>query len=157
MKKKPQRSAVKKKRQQKRPPARKPPGKPKTTKADVRIATLITPMPHTIGPKQSLAKAHAIMRGANIRHLPVLDGGKLVGIVTERDLHLVETFKDVDPDEVPVEEAMTSEPYAVRYDVPLSVVAKTMADRKYGAAIVVDDDGQVVGVFTTTDALRALI
>ncbi len=127
------------------------------TREPVRIAALITPMPLTIGPKQSLAKAHEIMRRANIRHLPVLDGDKLVGMVSQRDLHLIETFKDVEPEKVPVEEAMTTEPYAVRYDVSLSEVARTMADRKFGAVVVVDDDGRVVGVFTTTDALRALI
>ena len=52
---------------------------------------------------------------------------------------------------------MTSDPYAVRYDTTVAVVARTMADKKYGAVVVVDDDGQVLGVFTTTDALNALI
>lgn len=54
-----------------------------------------------------------------IRHLPVLDGGKLVGIVTQRDLHLVETLKGVDQQTVTVEEAMSQDVYTVEPETPL--------------------------------------
>jgi acetoin utilization protein AcuB len=122
-----------------------------------RISMLVSLLPHTIGADQPLAKAHALMRSHGIRHLPVLEGGKLVGMLSERDLHLIETFKDVDPNVAKVGEALLHEPFSVRYDATVADVARTMADFKYGAAAVVDDDGQVIGVFTTTDALRALI
>jgi acetoin utilization protein AcuB len=61
------------------------------------IQKYMTPMPHTIGSDQSLQKAHELMREFKIRHLPVLKGGKLVGILTDRDIALVETLKDVNP------------------------------------------------------------
>ena len=69
------------------------------------IDQFMTRAPHTIGYHQTLATAHRMMRELSIRHLPVLDGGKLVGILSQRDLHFIETLKDVDPDEVPVSEA----------------------------------------------------
>jgi len=96
------------------------------------------------------------MREHNIRHLPVLHGGKLAGMVTVRDLHLVETLQDVNPEAVKIEEAMSSDPYVVAPTATLKEVAREMADRKLGSAIVVDG-GKVVGVFTTVDALHALM
>ena len=111
--------------------------------------------PHTIGRDQTLAKAHEMMRKCGVRHLPVLEGGKLAGMVTLRDLHLIETLRDVDPEEVRVEEAMTPEVYVVSPDTPLDEAARTMAEHKYGSAVVVDH-GKVAGVFTTIDALGAL-
>jgi len=125
------------------------------TKKPLTIRDYMTESPHTIGSEQSLTKAHALMREHSIRHLPVLHGGKLAGMVTVRDLHLVETLKDVDPENVRVEEAMTTEPYVVAPSATLKEVVLEMADRKLGSAVVVDGK-KVVGVFTTVDALRAL-
>jgi acetoin utilization protein AcuB len=95
------------------------------------------------------------MRRYDVRHLPVLDGGTLVGIVSQRDLHFIETLRDVDPQGVEVSEAMTQDVYTVDRDCPFRDVARQMASHKYGAAVVVDGV-HVVGVFTTTDALRVL-
>ena len=96
-----------------------------------------------------------MMREHRIRHLPVLHGGRLVGIVSDRDLHLVETLRDIDPDEVTVEDAMSPDLYAVGPDEALVHVVDTMAARKLGAAVVARG-ARVLGVFTTVDALHAL-
>jgi acetoin utilization protein AcuB len=119
------------------------------------VQAFMTASPHSIGHDQKLSLAHTLMRKYSIRHLPVLDAGKLVGVVTDRDLHLVETLKDVDPEGVVVEEAMSQEVYAVGPGAPLREVAAHMAERKLGSAVVLKG-GRVVGVFTTTDALRAV-
>jgi acetoin utilization protein AcuB len=95
------------------------------------------------------------MRERGIRHLPVLDAGRLVGVVSQRDLYLAESLEGVDPTTDTVREAMCGEPYAVPPGAPLEEVAATMAERRLGSAIVVDR-GAVIGVFTTVDALRAL-
>jgi acetoin utilization protein AcuB len=122
---------------------------------DQPIRNFMTPTPLTIGRAQTLAAAHILMRARRVRHLPVLDGGKLVGLVSQRDLHLVETLKDVDPTAVLVEEAMSEAPYTVGPGTPLAKVAETMVRRRYGSAVIVER-GRVVGMFTTVDALRAL-
>ena len=121
-----------------------------------RVYKYMTPSPHSIGRDQSLAMAHQMMREHKIRHLPVLDAGVLVGLVSERDLLFVETLRDVDPSRVKVEEAMTAEPYFVNVDTPVKDIALAMIEHKYGSAVVVDH-GNVVGIFTTIDALRALL
>ena len=95
------------------------------------------------------------MREHKIRHLPVLEGGRLVGMITLRDLHLVETLKDVDPKKITVEDAMSSTVYAIVPDAPLDEVAAEMAEHKYGSAVVMQNN-KVVGIVTTVDVCRAL-
>jgi acetoin utilization protein AcuB len=115
----------------------------------------MTTTPHSIGGDQTLATAARMMREHRIRHLPVLSGGKLQGLLSDRDLKLVETFRDVDPQTMTVEEAMVESPYCVAPDAPLDEVASTMARDKHGSAVVMQNQ-RVVGIFTTVDACRAL-
>ena len=119
------------------------------------IAKYMTTSPHSIGVEQTLARAQAVMQEHKIRHLPVLHGGKLVGIVTDRDVHLVESLKDVDPRLVTVSDAMAQSVYSVAPEAPLDEVVSEMASRKYGSAIVMQNE-KVVGIFTTVDVCRAL-
>jgi acetoin utilization protein AcuB len=119
------------------------------------IRGYMSPCPHSIGKEQMLSTAHAMMRKWQIRHLPVLGGGKVVGLLSLRDLHLVETLKDVDPTKVAVEDAMTPDPYMVSPDAELRTVAVEMAARKIGSALVMKGS-KILGIFTTVDALRAL-
>lgn len=119
------------------------------------ISDHMTKTIHSIGREQPLSRAHELMRELRIRHLPVLEGGKLVGLVSQRDLHLIETLSDVDPSKVPVEEAMMPSPYLVGPDAPVLEVVRVMTRRKIGSAVVMQGE-RVVGVFTTIDALRLL-
>jgi len=118
------------------------------------IQKYMTTSPHTIGVEQPMSEAHDIMRRYRIRHLPVLSGGRIVGIVSAGDLHLVEAVGDVDPKKVLVEDAMTQEPYCVPPEAPLDEVVMTMASQKYGCAIVAQNH-KVVGIFTTVDVCSA--
>ena len=119
------------------------------------IREYMTPSPHTVEADQPLTVAHQLMRAHDIRHLPVMERGELVGIVTSRDLHVLEGFKEVDRLTTPVRIAMTRFPFTVAADAPLEDVAHEMATHKHGSAIVVES-GHVLGIFTTVDALRAL-
>ncbi|HBQ19476.1 MAG TPA: CBS domain-containing protein [Myxococcales bacterium] len=111
--------------------------------------------PHTIGKDMSLATASKVMREHGVRHLPVLDGGQVIGILSNRDVYLLETLQDVEATRVTVEEAMSAEPYSVAADAPLKEVVVHMAEHKYGAAVIMEGK-KVKGIFTTIDALRAL-
>ncbi len=124
-------------------------------KAIPTIQKYMTTAPHSIGLEQTLAHAHDVLRQHHIRHLPVLEGGKLVGMLTQRDLALVETLKDVDPRNVRVEDAMSTEVYTVSPDAPLDEVVGEMAEKKFGSAVVVSNQ-KVVGIFTTVDVCAAL-
>ena len=120
------------------------------------ISRYMTRQPWTIRRDATMSDAHRMMRGHWIRHLPVLEDGALVGIVTERDLHLMETLPDADPDHVTVEDAMSAEVYGVSPDDPVDGVVETMASRKFGSVVVVNHTGVVEGIFTTIDALQVL-
>lgn len=115
----------------------------------------MTSRPVAIAANRTLAEAHALMRDRRIRHLPVVAGDSLVGVLSQRDLHLLETLKDVDPAKVTVDEAMTTNPYAVAPATPIAEVVREMARNKWGSTIVVDK-GRVVGLFTLTDGMRLL-
>ncbi len=123
-------------------------------KAIPTISKYMSTTPHTIGAEQSLAKAEQFMSKHQIRHLPVLSGGQLVGILSDRDVKLVESFKDVNPELVTVEDAFTPDPYITSPEANLSEVCAEMALHKYGCALVCDNK-KLVGIFTWVDALNA--
>lgn len=120
-----------------------------------RVHKYMSTTPHTIRPSMTLSEAHKVMQQHHIRHLPVLDGGTLVGLLSDRDLRMVEAFKDVDPTQVTVADAMSTEVYTVSPDALLDEVAREMAAKKYGSAVVMQND-KVVGMFTAIDGLTAL-
>lgn len=125
------------------------------SKAIPTIQKFMTTSPHSIGLDQPLAVAHRMMHEHEIRHLPVLSGGKLVGMLTERDLGLVESLNGVDPNQVKVDDAMSTTVYAVAPTAQLDEVVSEMAAHKYGSAVVMQNE-HVVGIFTTVDVCRAL-
>jgi len=120
-----------------------------------KVQKYMTTAPISTDRQETIASAHQRMREHGIRHLPVVEGDRLVGIVSQGDLHLIETLPDVDAETVTVDDAMTPNPYTVSPDAALHEVVAEMAEHKYGSALVTQN-GKVVGVFTTVDAMRAL-
>ena len=110
---------------------------------------------HTIGASMSLADAKRVMHKHHIRHLPVLEGAALVGILSDRDIEVITSLSEIDATCILVEDAMTQAPWTVTADTPLVEVAMHMAEKKMGSAVVLEND-KVVGVFTTTDGMRVL-
>jgi acetoin utilization protein AcuB len=115
----------------------------------------MTKNPLTVEASTSIADAQKMMRDKNIRHLPVTDDGKLVGVVSDRDLNWTQTLREVDPSSVTVDASMTPDPYTVAPDAALVHVAEQMWKNKYGSVVVLDGD-KIVGMFTTVDGMRAL-
>jgi acetoin utilization protein AcuB len=135
-----------------------PPTSPSRTSRISRETTMRDVMsyaPHTIGSEQKLLKAHKVMREHGVRHLPVLRGGKLVGVLSQRDLYFLESIAGVDIEIDKVADAMTPDVYVVTPDDTLRNVASVMADHRYGCAVVIGGEGgNVLGIFTVTDALK---
>jgi acetoin utilization protein AcuB len=119
-----------------------------------QIQKFMTAMPHTIGKDIPIKQALGMMREHQIRHLPVQVAGHLTGVLTDRDLKLAASF--VGAEELKVEDVMTPDPYTVAPETPLDRVVLEMAEHKYGCAIVRQQNGKVVGIFTATDGLRVL-
>lgn len=124
------------------------------TKSIPNISKYMTTVPHTIDIESTIADAKKIMRFHEIRHLPVINAGKIVGIITDRDITFIQAFKGVDSTVEKVDQAMTIEPYTVKTDTPLDEVCQVMAEHKYGS-VLVEDNHKLVGIFTWVDALRA--
>ncbi len=123
-----------------------------------KIPTVADFMSHqviTIGREQSLARARRLMAEHGIRHLPVLHGGVLVGMLSQRDLVAIDALPDVDPERVPVGEALLGETFEVPRDASLRSVVERLARERLGS-VVVRDGREVVGVFTTVDAMNVL-
>lgn len=105
----------------------------------------------------TLADAHELMRQADIRHLPVIDADRRpVGLLSHRNLWLVRRERGIPPEDILVDELMSTHPFTVAATARLDEAAAVMAQRKYGCAIVTEGE-QVIGILTTTDALRALV
>jgi len=111
--------------------------------------------PYTVGAEQSLATARAMMREHEIRHLPVMHGNRLVGIVSDGDIQVISGLQGSDLTKMTVEDAMTQDVLTFEPDTALDTVALAMAERKAGSAVVMQNT-RVVGIFTTVDGMTAL-
>lgn len=123
--------------------------------ASHRISDFMTKSPVVVDRNTTMAHALRIMDEQGFRHLPVTAGGNLVGVISERELKIVENMRGIDSAMCIVGDFIVGAPYTVTADAPLREVALDMASHKYGSAVVVEAD-KVIGLFTTTDALRAL-
>jgi CBS domain-containing protein len=114
----------------------------------------MTREPYAIGSSESLARARELMTAHAIRHLPVVDGARLVGQLAERDLAVVGAIPGVDLHHVEVGRVMAPALTAWSED-PLDEVAAKMSEHRRDCVVVRGGEG-IAGVFTATDALRAL-
>lgn len=124
----------------------------------------MTPNPITINPKTTLPEAHKLMREARIRRLPVVEHGRLVGIVTLGDV------REASPSDattlsiyelnyllskLTVEKIMTRDPWTITPGETIRDAARLMLDHKLGGLPVVDDS-RLVGIITESDIFRVL-
>jgi acetoin utilization protein AcuB len=108
-----------------------------------------------VGDAILLSIAKQIMAEHGIRHLPVLHQAKIVGIISDRDINLALSIHPNAKDLL-VKDVMTEEPYCVTEDCELTQVATEMANHRYGCAVIENEQGRAIGIFTTVDALRIL-
>ena len=125
-------------------------------KREPTVAEFMTEVPATADQGLLLSDARERMHIDHIRHLVVLKGGHLSGVLSSRDISLALSFRGVDATAITVGEAMSGNVYACIATTPISQVAAEMEAHGHGCAIVTNGGDEVLGVFTTTDALRAL-
>jgi len=119
------------------------------------IREVMTKQPHWIHASEPVTKAKYAMEQHRIRHLPVMNNERVIGMLSDRDLKITDGIEGLNPATLVVMDICHGKPYTVDLHTPLGQVAETMARNHYGSAIVVDKD-QLVGIFTTVDACRAL-
>ncbi len=125
----------------------------------------MTPDPVTIDPQTTLPEANRLMKECNIRRLPVVEKGKLVGIVTLGDI------REASPSHatalsiyelnyllarLTVGELMTRDPFTVSPDTSIEAAARLMLEHKIGSLPVVDGS-RLVGIITESDIFRLLV
>ncbi len=123
----------------------------------VPVDEFTTPDPITTNEEMSIDELSQLMGKHGIRHLPVLRGDAVVGLISERDVRLVSGLDVAEKHLLRAGDIMATSPLTVTATTPLDEVAYTMSERKVGSVIVNDEDGQFLGIFTATDALNALI
>jgi acetoin utilization protein AcuB len=125
----------------------------------MRVADRMTANPVAISSTDTLATARGLMDRGKFRALPVLENGRLIGIVTDRDLRKHEGLagKAVGYLEgTKVTDAMTPDPMTVPPESLAVDAARLLVERKIGGLPVMDK-GKLVGIVTTSDLLRALV
>jgi CBS domain-containing protein len=121
-----------------------------------RVADVMVRNVQTIDSSMNLTQAAQRMRDANVGMLPVVDGGRLKGIVTDRDLVVRGMASGVDPSSMRIADVATHSLVAARPDWPLRRAMDTMASHQIGRLPVIDDDDRVLGIVTLSSlALRS--
>ena len=131
----------------------------------MKVGNFMTPEPVTVSEQDSMGEALLVMRRHQIRHLPVVNGNLLVGIVTDRDLRRAspsllsgiaeDKYQEV-IESTPVSRIMTREPFTVRLDTDLVDAVRILVDKRISSLPVVNG-AELVGIFTEIDALRVLV
>ncbi len=127
------------------------------------VNDLMTAVPNTVTPTTPLRQVIGVMKTGGYRQIPVMENGKLVGIITDRDIRLVMNSPVVLHDrsqdtellnKVTVESCMTPNPITVSPDMPAYRVAEMLSIYKFGALPVVEEDTKtLVGIITVSDFL----
>jgi len=135
-------------------------------KAPMLIKDWMTKDPFTINEDTSMIKAIHIMNEHRFRRLPVLSGGKLVGMVTDRDLKEASPSKATTLDvhelyyllaELQVSEIMSRDPISVSQDDTVERAAQIMLEHTISGLPVLDAAGELVGILTQSDVFRAFM
>ena len=118
------------------------------------VRGVMVKFPHVVQSNMALREALFFMKECNIRHLPVVEDKKLIGVISERDVLSYEGWDQ--GNEIIVGDVMSRSPFIVNQHAPLVGAISTMAKEKYGSVLVVDGQDHLVGIFTTIDALKLL-
>jgi CBS domain-containing protein/anti-sigma regulatory factor (Ser/Thr protein kinase) len=121
---------------------------------ELRIEQVMTPHVLTLSPDSSLHDAKELFRINRISGAPVLEDGRLAGIVSVEDIILALERDEID---LPVRERMTSKVVAVRADESVVQAVNMFAKLRIGRLPVVDEQGNLVGIITRGDIVRGLL
>ena len=132
------------------------------------VKDVMTGDPVTLAPDASAAEALALCREHHIRHIPVLEGGRLVGMVSDRDLRDASPPLETEDraaalSRIKVGEVMSAEVITAYPQDPVGYAAQVMYEQKIdGMPVVAEEvpegrDGELLGIVTSSDVLRALV
>jgi acetoin utilization protein AcuB len=131
----------------------------------MQIREWMSPDPVTVSPTTTVREARRLLHYYGVRHLPVVSDDRVVGMVSDRDVRI----EDADLSRIAgvgqvatvlgssrlVEDVMSAPPYVIAMEETVESAARLMLSRRISALPVVDREGGLVGVITTTDCLLA--
>lgn len=130
------------------------------------VSTIMSVKIITLKKKDDLEKAEYLFKKHKIRHIPVVEKGAIIGILSYTDLLRISFADAIDDDEMEVEslvynmftieQVMAKNVVTVSSDTSIKEVAKILANKEFHALPVVDDD-RLVGIVTTTDLINFLL
>ncbi|MGI8878652.1 MAG: CBS domain-containing protein [Candidatus Limnocylindria bacterium] len=119
----------------------------------MKVRDIMTRDPSTLAPTATLGEAATIMKQEDCGSVPVVEAGRLIGIVTDRDIVVRVVAAGKDPKTELVSEAMTADPVTVEPDASVDEAQRVMADRQVRRLPVVED-GKLVGLVVIGQVAR---
>jgi CBS domain-containing protein len=119
----------------------------------MKAKDVMTKEPSTLGPQATLGEAATLMRQEDCGSIPIVDGGRLVGIVTDRDIVVRAIAAGKDARSTHVSEVMSADPVTIAPDTDVDEASKVMADRQIRRLPVVED-GKLAGILVIGQIAR---
>ena len=118
----------------------------------IQLRYLMTPIPYNVSVDAPLTQVKQELDKHNVRHLPVMDGSEVVGIVSDRDISFALALAKhaVEEEQLTAGAVCTSDPYVVDVEERFDRVLSYMGKSRIGSAVITEN-GQMVGIITTTD------
>lgn len=120
------------------------------------IRDLMTTNPQTVEPSTPIVEVARVMRDADVGPVPVVEGDRLVGLVTDRDIVVRVVADGNDPSSTTVGEIMSTDLVTVDPDQPLDEALRLMATHQVRRLPVTEEDGRPVGIVAQADIAREL-
>jgi CBS domain-containing protein len=115
------------------------------------VRDIMTRGAQVVHPDSTVQQAAQMMKDLDIGPLPVCDGRRIVGMVTDRDITIRSTATGKDPTRQPVREVMTNEVLYCRDGEDVAVATRIMQDNQVRRLMVIDDDNRLVGIVSLGD------
>ncbi len=120
------------------------------------VEEFTTPDPVTASEETTVEELSKLMTEHGVRHIPIVRNGQVTGLVSERDLKVIAGLNLKEKSLISAADVMARDPVTVNAQETLDEVAFQMSSHKIGS-VIVNEDGKLLGIFTSTDALNALI
>ncbi len=121
-----------------------------------KVSDLMTPNPTTVEPSTPVAEAARLMRDQDVGPLPIVESGRVIGILTDRDIVIRTVAEGKDPQSVKVGQIASKQLVTIDPDQSLDEAAQLMAKHQVRRLPVCEEDGRLVGIVAQADvALEA--
>ena len=119
-----------------------------------KVREVMTDRPRCVTPETPIPEAARLMKSDDVGSLPILEGERLTGIVTDRDIVLQAVAEEKDPRGMPVREVASRELVTIGPEEDLSEALRLMASHQVRRIPVVDEDSRLVGIVAQADIAR---